>query len=187
MSFKIWFLALVLSMAMAISGIASGADSIGKNSISFNTASWCATPVFTTPSYTDIMPEIRIIGSHSNTATSWSINIATIFKFPSSSNAGASAMTVVPVTASPPDESTIITSSPDIDALNTLSSSAHAIDITLADPTDTNSDGTVLMLDADSVTIDTLPDESDARIPESNEISITLENSEKPILIDNFK
>jgi len=65
MSFKIWFLALVLSMAMAISGIASGADSIGKNSISFNTASWCATPVFTTPSYTDIMPEIRIIGSHS--------------------------------------------------------------------------------------------------------------------------
>ncbi len=82
MSFKIWYLALMLSLIMATSGVVSGAGIGGPNSFSFNTASWCATPSITMPSFTNLFPNIQIIGSHSNTATSWSINIASLFKFP---------------------------------------------------------------------------------------------------------
>ena len=82
MSFKIWYLALMLSLIMATSGIVSGAGIGGQNSISFNTASWCAIPSITIPSFTDLFPQIQIIGSHSNTATSWSISISSLFKFP---------------------------------------------------------------------------------------------------------
>jgi len=86
MSFKIWFLALML---MAISGIVSGADSASQGSFSFDTTSFgdipvieipvIDIPVICEPSCNNPIPQIQIIGSYSNTATSWNIGIFTSF------------------------------------------------------------------------------------------------------------
>jgi hypothetical protein len=175
MSFKIWSLALMLSLVMAISCNVSGANTIGQNSIRFNTVSWCATPAITVPSYTGPFPQIHISESHSNTATSWGISMATISQFPRSSNAGVSAMTVVPRTYSPLDEPKIITSTAITDTRNTLSSLVHSIDITPADPTAVTSDGSSLDPAVNSVTIEASPGEPDAaETLASNDISLIL-------------
>ena len=184
MSFKILFLALMLSLIMAISGIVSGAGVIGQNSISFDTASWCAIPVFNVPSSTDLVPEIHIRESHSNTATSWSISIGTIFKFPQSSNPNISAITAVPVTVRSPDRPEIITSSADTDASNTLPSFTESIDITPTDPTADTSDGSSLILDVDSITVDPSPFEPETENSESGELSITLMPSDDSMPTD---
>lgn len=174
MSFKILSLALMLLFIMAISGTASGANSIGHKTISFNTPSWCAIPVINAPTYTNLIPQIQISESHSNTATSWSISIATMFKFPRSSNQGASAITAVSVADSSLDMPKIITTSADADASNTLPSPAEFIDITPTDPTADTSDGSSLTLDPDPIIVDPFAEEPGTETSEDDTISISI-------------
>jgi hypothetical protein len=183
MSFKILSLALMLLLIMAISGTVSGANSIGHKSISFNTASWCAIPVINVPSYTNLVPQIQISESHSNTATSWSISIATMFKFPRSSNQGVSAITAVPlppVADSSLDMPEIITTSADADASNTLPRPAEFIDITPTDPTADTSDGSSLTLDPDTIIVDPFAEEPGTEISEDDTVSISIPTLTSP-------